>query len=244
MNSKFLEKIIAFREKRGLETTKTILAKKIHFQFGILYKTPLARLYIQDMNKVKDIQEAMLLEARAAKTYWKIYGEKLTGKIEWYSRKPHKGDVCNKYIDIGYHYLLQKIEKMFIEIELPPNIGFFHKAQSKKSLPLVYDFMEWIRSIAVDKVLINLFRKKKVKVVNFKKETVGLFLSKIKNEFDKHYFHRDLKYGITLDYWIHLTLLDLQKSVNQNKKFDPVFPSLRHETRCNSNKKTPLCGEL
>lgn len=125
---------------------------------------------------------------------------------------------------------------MIRKLYVPTELGFFHKAQSGKAHPLVYDFIEWMRPLVVDRTIINIIRKKKRRIDKIDKKFIAYFIFKIKKEFDREYYHKKLHYCITLDYWNDLILLSFIKSVNQKNVFKPLFPSLRHETRC---KKSP-----
>jgi CRISPR-associated endonuclease Cas1 len=241
MNAKLLERLLGYREKHRTEFTKTIISQKIEHQFTTLGERVKFFKYEKSISDCDNTEGILLIEARAAKEYWKIFGSKicLGGKIEWNGRKAHNKDIANQLLDIGYHYLVQKISKVFIELNIPTELGFFHKAQSASSFLLVYDFMEWIRPIVVDEVLLKMVHKKKKSIEIVNKKLISNFIFRVKKEFEQKYYHKKLGYCVTLDYWIKLLVLNFEESVNKGKPYRPAFPSLRHETRCKTCKTKP-----
>ncbi len=105
-----------------------------------------------------------------------LYREHIKPKIDWKGRYSHANDPVNKLLDISYHFLFLKERHLCTEIDFPTEIGFFHKAQSKNAMPFVYDFVEWIRSILIDKTLMLFLRKKKNKLVEVKEKDIKRFL--------------------------------------------------------------------
>ncbi len=239
MNAKFAERLLIYRDKNRLSFSKTILLQKIENQFSIVSNRRRFEKYRMEIVSARDIQNLLLIEGRAAREYWKLFGVEVTkgSKIIWFGRKPHKDDVANKLLDIGYHYLTQKITDLFDSLDFPVEFGFSHKAQSKKAVPLVYDFIEWLRPFMVDEILLRFVHKKKKSIDMSNKKIIPIFLSKIKQKFEQKYFHRNLDYCITLEYWIKILILEFMGVVNGGKEqYKPIFPSLRHETRCKTCK--------
>ena len=239
MNAKLLERMTSYRDKQGVFCSKKILSKKIKYQFQIIGQLKSSNNFIQNIIDSRDVQELLLIEARAARAYWHIFGKRIVQKVSWNGRGAHAGDVANKLLDIGYHYLANKLLTICQEINLPTELGFFHKAQSANTHPLVYDCMEWLRPIVVDSVLLKMIGKKKKKIETIHQKFIPVFISKIKHKFERDYFHRKLGYCVALEYWTKLVLLELMDCINTNKKYNPIFPSLRNETRCSCNKKPP-----
>ncbi len=232
MNALLLERFTRFREQYGLETTKILLLQKIRYQFSVIGKKELSATFLKQIIYAKTINILLLTEARAAKTYWSTYGKQTASHILWHSRKPYAPDPYNKLLDIGYHFITGWLVKLFTELNIPTELGFFHRAQSAQAHPLVYDFMEWLRPILVDKIVYLFFKKKKKKVSSVSEKDIGRVVSIIKTALERRYYHKKLGYCITLAYWIKLTVLELEKSIRYNKPFNSIFPSLRHETRC------------
>jgi CRISPR-associated endonuclease Cas1 len=237
MNAKWLEKFAEYRNtKNGFDLSQKFIYQKIFYQFKILKDLESGEKYLNKAFGLKNKQELLLLEARASKEYWKKFGLIIDKKSKWLGRNAHNKDIVNKLLDIGYHYLVSHLVKIFKECDVPTELGILHKAQSKSSNPLIYDFMEWARPSVVDKNLITFLRKKKNKLEKIEKSDVKKFLFLVKKNFNIDFYNRKLKYCISLDYWIKLLVLEIRGAVSQNREVKLFFPSLRHETRCKIKK--------
>lgn len=232
MDANFLEKFITYREKNKLQLAKIIISAKIKNQYVVVGKRALGKPFLSKIGSVSDVTELLLLEARAAKSYWKWFGLTIEGKIIWLSRKPRANDIANQLLDIGYHHLAETVSKLLTETNLPSELGFIHRANRAKSQPFVYDFMEWLRPIIVDRVIIRILHKKKLPVKKLSNRLIKILISEEKDELQKKYYHRQLGYCVTLEYWIRLMLLSLRRSVDDQVAPNWTFPSLRHESRC------------
>jgi CRISPR-associated endonuclease Cas1 len=232
MNALLLEKLTIFRETHGLGTAKVLIAQKVRYQFAVIGKKGMAKVFLEQITNAETVNILLLTEARAAKAYWGTYGKQITSRVSWYSRKPHAPDPCNQLLDIGYHFITGWFVKLFAELNIPTEFGIFHRAQSAQAHPLVYDFMEWLRPILVDKIIYLFFRKKKKMISNISEKDIGRTVSMIKKALERRYYHKKLGYCITLAYWIKLAIFELEKSIRHNEPFNPIFPRLRHETRC------------
>lgn len=239
MNAKLLERLVAYREARGLEVAKLLLSQKIRLQFSLLGSVADSAEFNEQLVKAQTMRALLLVEARAARAYWKRFGKSVAARVSWTSRMPRAEDPCNQALDVGYHYLAQRVVKWCAELNIPTELGFFHKAQSAHAHPFVYDFMEWMRPLVVDKAMRVFFKKKKKRVEHITKRHIGHLLGVIKKGLERRYYHRRLGYCITLAYWSKLILLEFEKCVRRNEPFRPIFPSLRHETRCGSIKSRP-----
>lgn len=135
-------------------------------------------------------------------------------------------------LDIGYHFLSNEILKIFNKVDIPTELGFFHKAQSKNSHPLVYDFIEIFRPVVVDRTVIHLLNKKKKKLEKLSEKDIKHFVYSLKKQFEIKFYNKKLKYCVTLNYWIELLLLNFENCIYKNKIYKPNFPSIRNENRC------------
>ena len=237
MNAKFLERFVKYRDIHRIELCKYIIHQKIENQFSIIHQRKAGLVYTSQLLQTTTIPAVLLIEARAAKQYWKIWSESVEDKISWQGRKPHREDVINKLLDIGYHFLSGRMVKICSDLNLPTELGIFHIANSSAAHPLAYDFIEWLRPFVVDRTLLHFLRKKKKPILTVSEKIISHFVSLLKKEFDKLHYHRHLKYCITLDYWVRLILLEFMKVVKSGAIYHPLFPSLRHESRC--RKKPP-----
>lgn len=237
MNAKFLEQLVVYRQTQGLACAQLLLSQKVKYQFTVVGERKAHIKFVNEIEHVQDIADLLLVEARAARLYWHKFGRKIQHKVLWLGRQARRKDPVNSLLDIGYHYLTQKIIKMCQEINLPTELGIFHKAQSGKAHPLVYDLIEPWRPILVDDVLLKIMGKKKKQIETIDKRTVAYSISRIRKKEESYYFHRQLGYCITLNYWIRLMLLEFMSAIHSDKSYHPLFPSTRHESRC---KQKPL----
>lgn len=238
MNAKWIERIIQYRETYyGTEIIKTILHEKVSRQMKLIQKYN--KTFVSPIIVIpgKTISQTLLCEARYAKLYWKHYSTLLPVWCNWKTRKPHSDDIVNKLLDIGYHTLVTILQKKCEEFDIPTEIGLFHKAQSKKAHPLVYDIMECFRAVLVDSILLRFLHMKKEPIEKIDSEIISHFLHDIYEQLDYEYYHSQRKSCISMSYWIDLVLLELRGSVSEKRLFKPKFTPYRHENRC--NKKSP-----
>ena len=121
--------------------------------------------------------DIMGIEGMASKTYFEAINSVMPTRFRFdgRSRNPAK-DEFNCLLNYGYGVLYSKIEKACIIAGLDPYIGFMHTDNyNKKSL--VFDLIEPFR-IYVDKTVVYLFSKRKVKEEYFDKIPGGLTLNK------------------------------------------------------------------
>lgn len=81
-------------------------------------------------------------EALAAREFWRIYGDALTGG-EPFTRDRDSGGL-NALLNYGYAVLLSTMLQKLFAIGLDPTFGIFH-ATREHSTPLAYDLMEPFR---------------------------------------------------------------------------------------------------
>ncbi len=230
MNAIFLEKLIRYRSEFDIQVARELIKNKINFQFGSINKSTVIPKYCENLKRTDSIQGILLIEARAAKEYWKFFGKLV--KDDSFRRKPHSSSVANILLDIGYHYLAGEVLKICQGQNIPTELGFLHRAQSSHAHPLIYDFMEWLRPVVVDKSVLKMLRQKKKVPTFIKKKDIGRLVNDIKKRFDKLYFYNSFGYCISLRYWTCLMFLNFESAVNTEIEFKPKLPSLRHETRC------------
>jgi CRISPR-associated endonuclease Cas1 len=240
MNAKFLERMIVYRKQRGLECAKLILWQKIKYQHAVVGSRKESFIFRDEIKHTQDVPRLLLVEARAAKQYWEKFSKKLNGNILWCGRRPRGKDTANMLLDIGYHSITQKLIKKCDGLNLPTQLGMFHKAQSARACPLAYDFVELLRAIIVDTTFLKFIRQKKKQVEKINQKIIAQFVYKINKKYARYFFHRKLGYCVTLEYWVQLLLLEFSDSVNLNKRYNPIFPSMRNESRCKNCKTKPL----
>jgi CRISPR-associated endonuclease Cas1 len=197
--------------RSGLDFSKEIIKNKVILQFKIVKNPVAVNKYKSEIDNCNNLKQLLLIEARAAKEYWALVRKTTSSKLNWKIRKAHSKDPANQLLDIGYHFLINNLNKRFEKFNIPTSLGFIHKAQSKSSTPLVYDFMEWLRPFLIDMQFIKLIHKKKRVLPTVDNIDIKKFLSAIKKELSRKFYSKKLKYCITLDYWIDLNILHLEK---------------------------------
>jgi len=132
--------------------------------------------------KIKGVLEEkrnsiMAIEGMVAKEYFKALSYIIPDrfKFDGRSRSPSK-DEFNCLLNYGYGVLYSMVEKGCILAGLDPYLGFIH-ADNYNKKSLVFDLIEIFR-ILVDKTVIYLFSKRKVKKEYFDQIKNGLSLNK------------------------------------------------------------------
>ncbi len=181
---------------RGLNLAKEWIICKIDNQIELLKNLKNSRLHkenalkayidsIEDKKiallKIKGVLEEkrnsiMAVEGMAAKEYFEalsyIMPERF--KFKGRSRNPAK-DEFNCLLNYGYGVLYSMVEKGCILAGLDPYLGFIH-ADNYNKKSLVFDLIEMFRFL-VDKTVIYLFSKRKVKKKCFEQIKNGLSLN-------------------------------------------------------------------
>ena len=102
--------------------------------------------------------------------------------------------------------------------------------------PLVYDLLECFRALVADEILLKFLHMKKLPIYTAE-DHIQEFLHDVYSTLHKEYYHKGRRNCIRFSYWIDLILLEFRNAVSQKRAFNPVWPPVRHETRC--NKKIP-----
>ena len=181
---------------RGLNLAKEWIICKIDNQIELLknlknsrpHKENALKAYIDSIEdkkiallKIKGVLEEkrnsiMAVEGMAAKEYFEalsyIMPERF--KFKGRSRNPAK-DEFNCLLNYGYGVLYSMVEKGCILAGLDPYLGFIH-ADNYNKKSLVFDLIEMFRFL-VDKTVIYLFSKRKVKKECFEQIKNGLSLN-------------------------------------------------------------------
>jgi len=182
---------------RGLNLAKEWIICKIDNQIELLknlknsrvHKEDILKSYIDFIEKKKivllkiegSLEEKrngiMAVEGMAAKEYFKALSYIIPDRFKFKgrSRNPAK-DEFNCLLNYGYGVLYSVVEKGCILAGLDPYLGFIH-ADNYNKKSLVFDLIEMFR-ILVDKTVIYLFSKRKVKKEYFDQIKNGLSLNK------------------------------------------------------------------
>ena len=120
---------------------------------------------IMELRGVETAEEAALIEAHAARLYWRAVRELIPdelgfkGRLTKFSAKRGPVDPFNRALNIGYAALKREVWRAVFLAGLNPYLGFLHKPRAGK-MALVFDLMEEFRPVCVDRPLIRLARNK------------------------------------------------------------------------------------
>ncbi len=149
-----------------------IIESKIRNQAGLLryYSKSLERIdlknlaneilsTLEELPKALGNPQAVLnLEARVAQIYWGGVAELLPREIVFDGRDHESLDPFNISLNYSYALLYSRCWRVLVLAGLDPYAGFLHTDRSGKE-SLVYDFSEMFKPLAVDKLLISMFRE-------------------------------------------------------------------------------------
>lgn len=128
--------------------------------------------YENDVLNASSPEEAMNIEAHAARSYWYGVSKLLPPEIGFVQRLTRQRimdassiDGFNLALNIGYAALKKEIWNAIFLAALNPYVGFLHKPRSGK-MSLVFDLMEEFRPIAVDRPIIAFTRKEKETIMS------------------------------------------------------------------------------
>lgn len=213
------------------QTVHAIIQMKIRRQWALLKKYHVSPPPVPIMVK-PTIQDILLHEARQAKTFWKHFTKLLPQWAAFPGRAPHKQDITNHLLDIGYHHITNKVAVLLEQHSVSPALGVLHVAQSATSKPLVYDLVELFRADLVDTEVLRFLRIKKKPVVVLTQKHIAQFLHALNARMNtKHYLH-DFKQCHTYAYYMELQILKFIRAVNHRESFMPLHLPTRHDTRC------------
>lgn len=229
MTTLWLHKMALYMgSKEGFISAKHIIQRKLDEQ---CYVSKLDIAISVDTATTKE--KLLLIEARTAKQYWKKYKTKLPDWVTFEGRSPHHADPVNTLLDIGYHVLANKLEKLVNKHAISSALAVLHVPHSEKSKPLVYDLMELFRVHVVDEeVILYLHRKKKPLVFPVSQHEIRKFLTQINKKCERKLYIREFKQCHTYNYYMELQLLHYINAVNHKKIFIPFHAPKRHENRC------------
>ncbi len=182
----------------------------------------------------KGVNSLLLIEARTAKVYWQKYRKLLPVWTNFKGRTPHQTnpDVVNHLLDLGYHYLKDKVVIILKTHDLSLAIGLMHVAKTNKSTPLAYDLMELFRVELVDREVLHYLRLKKKPLSSLSPGEISYFLSRLKRRLERKVYLNQFKQCHTYHYAIELQILRFVHAVNNEEIFHPFHIPTRHDGRC------------
>lgn len=105
-------------------------------------------------------RSAMLLEARAAKSYWQAYAALVANAGYAFERRDQRGatDIVNQMLNYGYAILQSHVAQSIDLWQLNPQVGILHSTQDRRP-SLCFDLMEQYRAFVVDRSVLALLSK-------------------------------------------------------------------------------------
>lgn len=131
-----------------------------------------------ELGKAKSVEELLVIEGHAARSYWAAVASILPPDIGFthrYTRNnppPGELDAFNVALNIGYALLRKEVWRSIFLAGLNPYLGFLHKPRAGRPA-LVLDLMEEFRPIIVDRPLIGLARSNKEVFISLKQQKEG-----------------------------------------------------------------------
>lgn len=128
--------VLETKSKRQLDHIKDMITSE--------EKKTFLRL-LEKQKHCKSIEELMGIEGALSKEYYSILGKNLKGSYKFTKRsfRPAK-DEFNASLNYIYGILYRKVETALLAAGFDTNTGFLH-SNNKKSLSLVFDFIELFR---------------------------------------------------------------------------------------------------
>lgn len=232
MNALWISRMSRYqRSKNALESARRVVRLKIERQNALLrrYKKPAVTIGLDDASSVSKL---LLLEARAARHFWRQMRVLLPQYPSFAGREPYAADVVNKLLDIGYHHLAGAVRKICEQQQVTAALGLLHVARSAKSEPLVYDLMELFRSDVIDAELLRFLRLKKKKITGVGQSDISHFLHEVNERMERKYYIKEFKSCQTYRYYMELQVLKFIKAINNGGVFMPLHLPVRHDNRC------------
>jgi CRISPR-associated endonuclease Cas1 len=233
MNALWISRICAYTHSPlARKSARVIIAFKCKRQ-GILLQKYKKRILQPHFIHYATLPNMLLEEARIAKQFWRQFAN-LIPETNFHSRKTRGRDTVNTLLNIGYHYVTNKVKKILARHQISPAIGLLHTAQSANGAPLAYDCVELFRSDIVDQEVIRFFRLKKKKVNILRERDIAYFIQNLKKRIDKKFYIKEFKSCVRYRYYMELQILKLVYAVNHKTVFKPIHLPTRHDIRCSN----------
>ncbi len=232
MNARWLSNLCAYRQSEyRLQSAKRIIDIKIQRQRVLLKKyRNVHQMPVHDT--IKSMQDVFLYEARAAKSFWKVYATLLQPWCGFKNRGKKEKDVVNVFLNIGYHHLTNTVDNIVEKHGITSALGILHEARNATSKPLAYDLVELFRSDIVDAEVLRFFRLKHRTMNTIRQSDIAQFIHVINNRLDTKHYLRDFKQCHIYRYYMELQVLKFIHAVNHNEAFCPIWLPSRHDSRC------------
>jgi CRISPR-associated protein Cas1 len=184
------EQYLNYDTELGLIISNKIVKLKVAKQYSLAYEIWKNRKESREeisiyLNRIKEIYNKLKhkifnkgsllgMEGAAANAYFSILRFAIPEKFEFRSRSQIAKDPINASLNYLYGMCYREIEATIITTGLDPNSGFYHASQYGKPV-LSFDLIEIFRA-DIDRLLLYLISKKRIKSKLFIKEESGLVI--------------------------------------------------------------------
>jgi CRISPR-associated endonuclease Cas1 len=232
MNALWITRMAAYKySAQSVESAKRLIWLKIERK-KVLLRRYKRKAGIPDMAAARSIQDVLLTEARAAKSFWREFRELLPPWCEFHGRKPGASDFANRLLDLGYHHVTNIVCKLLEAHEVSPALGLLHVARATNSAPLAYDLVELFRADIVDAEVLRYTRLKKKPLLIVGQHDIAHFLHEINERLERKYYLKDFRACHTYRYYMELQVLKFISAVNHRQTYEPLILPHRHDMRC------------
>ncbi len=173
---KISQEIVRIKVKKQYLVAYAIWKNRVDKRKEIYQYLKILKSIIYKLNTIDNINKPMLLglEGAAANAYFSIFKIAIPARFDFKGRNQFAKDPINSILNYLYGICYREIESGIIITGLDPNSGFYHSDQYGKPV-LSFDLIEVFRP-EIDKLLLYLIAKKKIKQTWFIKEESGLLI--------------------------------------------------------------------
>jgi len=218
--------------EQRLYLAKEIISSAIHNLHRVLekreYENEISTLrkYEEEVKRAVSINEVMLIEAKARRTYYSTFESITNWEFGERTFRPPENPL-NALISFGNSMLYTAILKEIYHTQLNPAISFLHEPFERR-FSLALDISEIFKPVFVDKLIFRLINEGIIKPSDFLKEVNFAYLTESgRKSFVYHFdkllestiYHRKLKRKVKYKTLIRLELYKLIKHLLGEKRY-------------------------
>ncbi len=218
--------------EQRLYLAKEIISSAIHNLHRVLekreYENKISTLrkYEEEVKRAGSINEVMLIEAKARRTYYSTFEDITNWEFGERTFRPPENPL-NALISFGNSMLYTAILKEIYHTQLNPAVSFLHEPFERR-FSLALDISEIFKPIFVDKLIFRLINEGIIKPSDFLKEVNFAYLTENgRKSFIYHFdkllestiYHRKLKRKVKYKTLIKLELYKLIKHLLGEKRY-------------------------
>lgn len=183
--SNYLDEKIRFENAKKLEIANlhNIRANLKYYEKKEPGKYKESITYISDsitnLNKAKDINELMLIEAKARQQYYQTFNLIINNENFIFTKRTKRPpqDPINALISFGNTLLYTHFLHLLYKKGIDPRFGIVH-ASNNRTQSLNLDFADIFKPIIIDRIIFTLINKKMISASHFEQSHDGIYLNK------------------------------------------------------------------